>query len=487
MYPAALYYFEIMATTTSKITQTLRNHLNAVLGRKQALLELLTNGDIARLQSKMTNYSERIQNAIKEYTPGCHKVCRRPNKPRKGKPDKETAKLPIPYQRTINEQSTAFLFGSPVQFSNNTTVDGDDMSSNAAVDEAFGLFKQILKDTRFDFTIRTCKTTAGAETLCAKLYHLYLDESDSIQVLTKVLAQSLGDDLYLKKDDFGRLIMFARHFTVKDLEGKDEIHFDVYTDKYIYRCVQRPIGWDVVIEENFIGKIPVLIYEQPVEWDGVQALIERREEIQCKDADMNDYFADPKLVCEGRIAGLPNPDDPGSVIQADGGKAYYLTYDSAPENRKREYDNLDSIIYGMSYSVNPSSDAIKEMKIPSGVSWEYMFMFPLLKAKNHQDRYGEMIDREINLVKAIIGVIRPDLKLSGTLDRLNIAFEFSTPMPNDIAETLNEIQKSIDSGTMSQETAVGLNPLIKSPKLEMERLAQEDDAKVLREGVNPTF
>ena len=40
---------------------------------------------------------------------------------------------------------------------------------------------------------------------------------------------------------------------------------------------------------------------------------------------------------------------------------------------------------------------------------------------------------------------------------------------------------------MSQETAVGLNPLIKSPKLEMERLAQEDDAKVLREGVNPTF
>ena len=81
MYPAALYYFEIMATTTSKITQTLRNHLNAVLGRKQALLELLTNGDIARLQSKMTNYSERIQNAIKEYTPGCHKVWRGPNKP----------------------------------------------------------------------------------------------------------------------------------------------------------------------------------------------------------------------------------------------------------------------------------------------------------------------------------------------------------------------------------------------------------------------
>lgn len=152
-----------------------------------------------------------------------------------------------------------------------------------------------------------------------------------------------------------------------------------------------------------------------------------------------------------------------------------------------EYDNLDSIIYGMSYSVNPSSGVIKEMKIPSGVSWEYMFMFPLLKAKNHQDRYGEMIDREINLIKAIIGVMRPDLKLSGTLDRLNIAFEFSTPMPNDIAQTLNEIQKSIDSGTMSQETAVGLNPLIKSPRLEMERLAQENEVKVLREGANPTF
>lgn len=100
------------------------------------------------------------------------------------------------------------------------------------------------------------------------------------------------------------------------------------------------------------------------------------------------------------------------------------------------------------------------MKIPSGVSWEYMFMFPLLKAKNHQDRYGEMIDREINLIKAIIGVMRPDLKLSGTFRQVEYCiWVFPAPMPNDIAQTLNEIQKSIDSGTMSQETAVGFKSI----------------------------
>lgn len=468
-------------TTIKQITQALSNQFNAVLGRKQKLIELIQNGDISRLLGKMTTCNEKIIKALEEYDPTKHQVTKRPNHHQKGKPDIITAKLPIPFQKIINMQATAFLFGSPVQFSDLSDVvetsdtNGKTVRKSKAA-EAYDKALKIFTDTRFDSNMRESKTKAGSETLCAKLYHLYLSPDGELQVMVKILAKSLGDDIYYKFDDFGRLMLFIRQFTIQDDEGNDEIHCDIYTDETIFRCTQKAIGWEVVPEKNFIGKIPVLLYIQEPEWADVQRLIERREDIQCRDADMNDYFANPKVVGEGIISGSLNPDDPAQIIQTqNNGKVYYLTYDSAPENRKRECDTLDSFIFGMTCSVNPASDVIKEMKIPSGVSWDYMFFFPILKAKNYQDYYGTMIDREINVVKAIVGVLYPELKLNGQLEALKIGYQFSTPMPDNVSDTLDIIQKSINAGTMSQETAIYQNPRIKDPKTEMKRLQSEKD------------
>lgn len=443
-------------------------------------MELIENSDIGRLQSKMTFNGARVGDALKQYDPNRHNVIYRPDKIRKGKDPKIVNKLPIPYQKEINKQATAFLFGSPIQFSNN--------SEKGKADKAFEFFQQILKDTRFDSNIRTCKTIAGSETECAKLYHLYIDEKGEIQVLVKILAQSFGDKIYTRFDDFGRMMMFGRGYTITGLDGKDEIHFDIYTSDYIYRATQKALGWEVTTETNFIGKIPVLYYSQETEWNDVQRLIERREDILCKSADSNDYHTGPKLVAEGKVEGLPDPDDPGEVIVLKSeGKVSYLTYDSAPESRLQECKDLERFIYSMTGTADISFDSIKDMSIPSGVAWEYVFMSPLIKARNHQDKYGELIDREINVIKAIMGVIRPELVSTGEMDVLDISFSFSTPMPNDLIGTLDEIQKAIDTGTMSRETAVGLNPMIKDPKEELVRLQKEDAERQLNNEIDPDF
>lgn len=465
---------------TKEVIRTLKNNLNAAIGRKQALMDLIENNDIGRLQSKMTYNGGRVSEALKQYDPRRHKVMYRPDKIRKGKDPKIVNKLSIPYQKEINKQATAFLFGSPIQFSNN--------SEKGKADKAFEFFQQILKDTRFDSNIRTCKTIAGAETECAKLYHLYLDDKDNVQVIVKILAQSMGDKIYTRFDDFGRMVMFGRGYKITDMEGQDENHFDVYTSETIYRAVQKALGWEVTTETNFIGKIPVLYYSQDTEWGDVQTLIERRESILSKSADTIDYHASPKLVAEGDIKGLPDPDDPGEVFVLNSqGKVSYLTYDSAPESRLQECRDLERFIYSMTGTADISFDSIKDMSIPSGVAWEYVFMSPLIKARNHQDKYGELIDREINVIKAIMGVMRPELVASGELDALDISFTFSTPMPNDLISTLDEIQKAIDTGTMSRETAVGLNPMIKDPKEELIRLQKEETERQLNQDVEPEF
>lgn len=476
-----------------QIAAVLRNRLNAALGRKQKLVELVESGDIARLMGKLDSQREKVAVALKQYNNKTHAIMSRAEDVEKQKNGRKRARLPIPYPKVINRQATAFLFGGPVQFTDISDVDyvrddNEELQAISVAKDAFAYFKDILDTTRFNSNMRDCKTRAGSETISAKLYHIYLGEDNELHVIVKVLAKSLGDDLYYKFDDYGRLIMFGRYFTIDDEEGNDEIHFDLYTSEYIYRCTQRSIGWEVESEINIVKMIPVMLYqEDTTEWDDVQELIERRESIQSDDADMNDYFSSPKVVANGLMEGAIKPNDPAQIIQTEnGGDVKYLTYDTAPENRKRECDTLESFIYGMTYSVNPSSDVIKEMKIPSGVSWEYMFMFPMLKAKDKQDYYGAMIDREINLVKAIVGVLYPEVISNGQIERLKVGYQFSTPMPNNIQNTLDNIQKSKDMGTMSQETAVYQNPLIKDPKTEIERLRNEEAERKTNNIFDPT-
>ena len=108
--------------TIRQITQALTNQFNAALGRKQKLVDLIRNGDVSRLLGKMTTHDGQIAQALKEYDPTKHDVTKRPDRHQKGKPDIITAKLPIPFQKVINMQATAFLFGSPVQFSDLSDV-----------------------------------------------------------------------------------------------------------------------------------------------------------------------------------------------------------------------------------------------------------------------------------------------------------------------------------------------------------------------------
>ena len=308
-----------------QIANVLRNQLNAALGRKQKLVELVENGDIVRLMGKLDSQRAKVAESLRQYNVDTHAIMNRPEDVERQKKGGGQARLPIPFQKVINRQATAFLFGNSVQFSDISDVeyvrdDSGEMQAISKAQDAFAYFKDILYNTRFDANMRDCKTRSGSETISAKLYHLYLGEDGELHVLVKVLAKSLGDDLYYKFDDFGRLVMFARYFTIDNEEGNDEIHFDVYTSEYIYRCTQKAIGWEVIPEENVIGMIPVMLYqEDTTEWDDVQKLIERRESIQSNDADMNDYFANPKVVASGLVEGSIKPEEPAQVIQTTNG------------------------------------------------------------------------------------------------------------------------------------------------------------------------
>ena len=182
----------------------LRNSMNSILGRKQEFEELLAARDIDAVRSQMTTRSEYAIAAMKEYNTNTHSVMLREDKiltDKKGNMRKKVkvAKLPIPYQKYINEIALVFLYGRPVKWSQ--LSDG--------TDAAFEKFQDVIKRTRFDSKIRECKRIAGIETESAMLFRVFKDDkslmckfvclqeakamkSSRASTNTKILSVSLG-------------------------------------------------------------------------------------------------------------------------------------------------------------------------------------------------------------------------------------------------------------------------------------------------------
>lgn len=449
-------------------------------GAKRDLLELIKDKDINKAIQSFQCRDTDVENAISEYDPESHKVNRRPNKKRIGKPDKITTKLAIPYQRHINEVELTFLYGTMPTWTQTST----------GTDKAFEAFNDFLKNTRWGTTQREFKRIAGSETESAKLYYVYRDtETQETKVGIKVLAKTKGDEIRPLFDQYGNMLSFGHGYYLK--EGNNIVrHFDIYYPDYVFRCTQKNIGWDVITEKNDIGKIPVIYVQQPKSWYGVQALIDRLEELRSRVSDVNDYVADPILKMSTDIliaqkeakmsntvkSGLPDPDTSG------GGKTVglptkdsimeYLTVDTAVDLKKNEIEDLDKVIKVMTMTPDLTFEALISAGAPTGRALRRAMALGYMKRAKNIEIYSIAQDREANLIKAIIGNIL-NISLKSEMEKLIVHSEFGEPFQDDVSEKISDIIKLRDAGLLSQETAMSLIDYIKDVQSEMEKVKVE--------------
>lgn len=455
-----------------------RNYLNALVGKNQEFEELLAAKDISGAKDKMTSRDELIFPAMKEYDTFSHEIMKREDKiitDKKGNflRKEPVWKLPIPYPVYINEISLVFLYGRPVKWTQAST----------GTDKAFEAFKDILKNTHFDSKIRQCKRLAGAETESAMLFRVFRDDDGKPDVQIRVLARSKGDEIYTRWDQYENLLSVAWGYYVK--EEKDEVvyHFDIFTKNIIYRCSKQAIGWKVIEETNFIGKIPVILFQQEKEWKGVEHLIHREEYIASRTADVNDYFADPTEIISAEVVkNIPEKKEAGKLLitnDKDGvdKAAKYLTWDSAPQSKKDELDWLQNHILSKSFTPNITLDSLKSISQLSAKALRTVMMLADIKAAKHKEQHDDLLDRTASLITAIIGNVL-DVSLNNECEQLVVNHEFQEPFGEDIADDLDNLIKSIDAGITSTETGIELNPLIKDHALEKKRLKDEEASRM---------
>jgi SPP1 family phage portal protein len=456
-----------------------RNYVNALIGRNQEFEKLLAAKDITAVKERMTSRVDEVLMALKVYDTMSHEIMKRPDKEITDKKGKfircePVWKIPIPYPVFINEIALVFLYGRPVKWTQ--LSDG--------TDDVFQAYQDFIKDTRFDSKIRECKRIAGAETESAMLFRVYRDEDDNrAKCQIRVLAKSKGDEIYTRFDQYGNMLAFAWGYFVKDDGEGATYHFDVFTKTVIYHCTKKALGWEVVEEINFIGKIPVIYFLQEKECEGVEILIHREESMASHTADTNDYFADPMLLMASEIIkNLPEKSEAGKTLftnDKDGvdKAAKYLTWDNASESKQKEMEWLQTQILQKSFTPNITTDSLKAISQLSAKALKTVMMLADIKASKRKESHDELLDRTASLIIAIIGNVL-DVSKKSQCEKLKVGHEFQEPFGDDIADDLDNVIRAVDAGIMSTETGVELNPLIKDQQREMERLASENEERI---------
>lgn len=449
--------------------------------------DLLAGKNVGRAIALMTDNSKRVDEALRVYATGKHSVMGREDKPVFGKKGAAGAgaflrwdkrwKIPVPYPVYINEIALVFLYGRPLKWS----------QASKDTDRAFEAFTGLLERTRFDAKIRCAKRLAGAETQSAMLFHVYRNGEGKADALIKVLAKSLGDDIYFRKDPFDRLTAFARGYSLTEDSGKTVYHVDLYTKEKVYCCRREHFGWDVEEQVNPVGKIPVILFEQEAEFDGVERMIERREWMMSVLADVNDRFANPTLVSIGdSVVSLPEKMEDAKSIHIrpseNGAKANvkYLTWDSASESKRLEAEDLDRNILNKSFTPEIGCEQLRGLTTLSGRALKLLMTLAVIKADRRKETHDEYASRIGSLLKAIIGNVL-HVGLKAECDRMKLLHAFQEPFGEDVKEVIDNLIRTYNAGGLSMESLVEMNPIIRDPEAEKARLREQRERELKEE------
>jgi len=468
--------------------------------------ELLKTGNIAAIKTKLEygrkNRKVTFQECIKQYDPHLHNVFDLTKRPKKvvKKPDphsteadpkvitsyEEVARIGFPYQELITKRAAGFMLANPIEFESN--VDDKDQSQV----KLLSMVKRILADNKTKYKDKEIARLWFSECEVAELWYLaeasigfwnkfkanikslFGNHSAKYTYKLKILAQSKGDTLYpyFENDD---LVAFGREYTVTN--EKVYTYFECYTKDMIYKWITAD-GVTVPVEHypmpNKAGKINIIYYfrESPI-WHKSQPAIDRIETLVSNFADTNDYFGSP-IMTVSKVKGFATKGESGKVFELEeNGKMDILSWDSAPEAIKLEYNILHDNILSSTQTPDISFQQMKGIGNVSGIALKLMFLDAHLSAKNNEEVFGEMQQRRLNFLISAIGNFL-DVSLNNASKQVEMVPEFTPYLPENIQEEAKTCEDAYASGAISLQRLVEIHPLVADPVQELERIKEEN-------------
>lgn len=253
----------------------------------------------------------------------------------------------------------------------------------------------------------------------------------------------LGDSLYPLFDEYGD--MQAMSVAYSRRTGRDTVRFfDTYTSDRHIKWSQEGGTWHEVENEPItLSKIPAIYAHRPTPvWEDTSKTVYEIEWALSRNGNYLRQNSKPLFVVFADEAiQYGDERDPDrefrSVMQyPKGSTAQYITWGQAVENLKFYVEQLRSLFFTQLQLPDWSYERMSQQAL-SGESRKQMFIDAQLKVKDESGRLLEFFDREVNVIKAFLKVLRPNLRAD--IDALGVETVITPFSINDEADTIKNL------------------------------------------------
>jgi hypothetical protein len=377
----------------------------------------------------------------KQYDPNEHAVMDRGKYPDivndKGNLELVT-RITLDLQRLAVKRTTELCFGIPVKRIYSAQTDGEKEVAKAIED--------ILKRNRIESVNieRGNMLFAGCE--AATIWFateepntLYGFES-RLKLRCRSYSPVNGDSIYPLYDaETNDLIALSFGYTRRDGDRNIE-YLDVYTADRHIRYRNEGEWTEEISEQTAIGKIPAVYCCRPTPaWEDTSNIV---NEIEWALSRNGNYlrnnsrpflavFADEEIPFNKSPEGEQYSKDAGQFPK--GSDIRYVTWEQAIENLKYYIGELRQSFFTQLQLPDWSYENMKSTPM-SGEARKQMFIDAQLKVRDESGRLLEMLDREINVIKAFLKVMMPGKDKD--IDSLQVENVITPFMINDDKETI---------------------------------------------------
>ena len=380
----------------------------------------------------------------KEYEPKYHPVMTDPKYKDEVEGDGITkvTRITIGLQKLAVKRMTQLMFGIPVK--RIYKPETDSQKEIAKVIEA--IFERNRIDSvnveRGKYLFAACESTTiwYAQEEKNTIYGV----PSNIKIRCKSYSPMKGDILYALFDEFDDLIALSFEYVRK--EGADQNrYFDTYTKT-------QHIGWkisgsnwsEIANETHTLGKIPGVYINRPEPiWEDTSNQVYEIEWTLSRNGNYIRKNAKPLFVVFADQAvntgaeAKADPNAPKSVFQFPAnGKASYVTWESANASMALQIENLYRSFFTQIQIPDMSFDQMKSTPM-SGEARKMMFVDAQLKVMEESGRWLEMLDREVNIIKAFVKTILPGKEAE--IDTLKVETLITPFRISDETETIKNI------------------------------------------------
>lgn len=440
----------------------------------QEILQLAPSEAVAKLKDK-AHTPPVWGDLVKQYDPSLHPVTDKtkyPDAVADGRVE-EVTRITLNFQQLATKRMSELVCGIPVKRIYSPEDDDQRLASQ--------YIEAILQRNRIDaLNVARCNALFSECEILTLWYaveapnRLYGFDSP-LKLRCRTFSPSKGEQLYPLFDDYGDLIALSVETITK--AGRDEVRtLDTYTADRHLQYTQGKGDWSITSEEAIpLGKIPAVYCMRPTPiWEDTSRIVYEMEWALSRNGNYLRKNSKPIFAVfadEQVYFGSEESQDKQyrAVVQyPQGSTAGYLTWSQAIDSLKFYIAELRQSFFTQLQLPDWSYESMKSTPM-SGESRKQLFIDAQLKVREESGRLLEFFDREVNVIKAFLAHMRPDL--AEAIEALQVETVITPFQLNDERDNITNLL-----------AANGNKPLI-SQREAIETLGWSDNAQTTLEEI----